>query len=199
MATTAHPSETAGYQPTTDEKFLLVHGWNMEGWEKRRGAETAFKRLWWQGYQGSVALFDWPTLHGFDGWWDVTVDSRHFDNSEFIAWQSAESLAKVLTELNGGGTLRVMAHSMGNVAMAEALRKYTGTPLHTYIADKAAVSAQYYDARWLNGARQQSTVRTPRTLWATLRQVTPAPSRTCFVLCGVLLAASTTTILMTML
>jgi hypothetical protein len=146
VATTAHHSETAGYQPTTDEKFLLVHGWNMEGWEKRRWAETAFKRLWWQGYQGSVALFDWPTLHGFDGWWDVTVDSRHFDNSEFIAWQSAESLAKVLTELNGGGTLRVMAHSMGNVAMAEALRKYTGTPLHTYIADKAAVSAQYYDA-----------------------------------------------------
>ncbi|PLX88538.1 MAG: hypothetical protein C0614_02425, partial [Desulfuromonas sp.] len=48
------------YEGATDEYVLFVHGWNMESWEKRRWAETVFKRLWWQGYQGEVGLFDWP-------------------------------------------------------------------------------------------------------------------------------------------
>jgi esterase/lipase superfamily enzyme len=125
VETAATHSQTAGYQSETDEKLLFVHGWNMQGWEKRRWAETMFKRLWWQGYKGSVALFDWPTMDGFTGswWWDLLVDSRHFDNSEYIAWRSADALAGLMGTLNSGGNLSVLAHSMGNVVMGEALKK----------------------------------------------------------------------------
>lgn len=147
-AAAAH-SQTAGYQPKSNEKFLFVHGWNMEGWEKKRWAETAFKRLWWQGYQGSVALFDWPTLHSFD-FFSVTGDHslHHFDDSEFRAWLSADALLGVIDMLNADENLRIMAHSMGNVVMGEALRKFDPhiPPLHTYIACKAALSSQYYDS-----------------------------------------------------
>jgi hypothetical protein len=142
-------SNVASYQPKTDERFLLVHGWNMDGGEKREWAATAFKRLWWQGYQGSVALFDWPTLYGCNFYNVVTrqTDLRNFDNSEFRAWLSSVALAGLLDELNANGKLRVMAHSMGNIVMGEALRKYKATapPLHTYIACQAAISAHYYD------------------------------------------------------
>jgi len=58
IPTTATHSQTASYSSATDEKFLLVHGWNMTDAEKTQWAETVFKRLWWQGYQGSVALFN---------------------------------------------------------------------------------------------------------------------------------------------
>jgi hypothetical protein len=34
---------------------------------------------------------------------------------------------------------------MGNVVMAEALKKYTGPKIKTYIAAQAAISAQFYD------------------------------------------------------
>jgi len=37
----ASHSQASEYKPKTDEKLLLVHGWNMESWEKRRWAETA--------------------------------------------------------------------------------------------------------------------------------------------------------------
>jgi Alpha/beta hydrolase of unknown function (DUF900). len=144
---TATRSQTATYQPQTDERFLLVHGWNMPEWEKKSWAATVFKRLWWQRYKGSVALFDWPTMHGFGegNWWDIAINLRHFDNSEFIAWRSSDALVNVFSHLNSGGQLRVLAHSMGNVVMTEALRKCPQGSVHTYIADKAAVSAQYYD------------------------------------------------------
>jgi len=146
-ASAAH-SQTAAYQPKTDEKLLFIHGWNMQDWEKRRWTETVFKRLWWQGYQGSVALFDWPTLYGFDGsdWWTVATNLRHFDNSEYISWLSSDALSGVFNTLNADGKLSVLAHSMGNVVTAEALRKYSGPQIKAYIATQAALSAQYYDA-----------------------------------------------------
>ena len=39
----------------------------MESWEKDRFAESAFKRLYWQGYQGRFGVFRWPTDYGFKG------------------------------------------------------------------------------------------------------------------------------------
>lgn len=141
--------QASSYVPKTGERILFVHGWNMAPWEKKRWTETMFKRLWWQGYRGSVALFDWPTLANYSGVMDAVTNMTHFDNSEYRAWQSADALATVITEMNGSGNLRVLAHSMGNVAVGEALQKYGGHPLlppvHTYIACQAALSAHYYD------------------------------------------------------
>jgi hypothetical protein len=136
----------AGYTPATAEKLLLIHGWNLNDAEKTQWAETTFKRLWWQGYQGSVALFSWPTLAENDNFWDVITKPHHFDNSEFRSWLSGDALIRVLEELNTGGALRVMAHSLGNAATSEAIRRYAGAEhIHTYIALQAAMSAQYYD------------------------------------------------------
>jgi len=138
--------QQAGYQHTKDQEFLLVHGWNMPEWEKRRWIETTFKRLWWQGYKGRVSSFEWPTLFGFDNLWTQATQLRHFDNSEYRAWLSGGCLAKLMNNLNKRGTLRVMAHSMGNVAAGQAIRSLPfGAPkIHTYIACQAALSAQYY-------------------------------------------------------
>lgn len=144
IPTTATHSQTASYSPATSEKFLLVHGWNMNAAEKTQWIQTVFKRLWWQGYQGSVALFDWPTLSDMN-FWDVLAGAHHFDNSEFRSWLSADALIGVFNALNGGGNLRVLAHSMGNVVTGEALRRYTGANLHTYLACQAALSAHFYD------------------------------------------------------
>lgn len=144
IPTTATHSQTASNSPVTDEKFLLVHGWNMNASEKTNWIETVFKRLWWQGYQGSVALFDWPTLSDMN-YGDVLAGAHHFDNSEFRSWLSSDALIDAFNTLNGDGNLRVLAHSMGNVAMVEALRRYTGANLHTYVACQAALSAHYYD------------------------------------------------------
>lgn len=146
------PSPRAfNYTAPTDANtpyILFVHGWNMRTDDKDIFAETAFKRLYWQGYQGRFGSFRWPTGSGFTGWKSVATDSDNFDNSEYQAWQSAQGLLNKLNELNTQYPNRVylLAHSMGNVVAGEALRLAGSSQVvKTYVASQAAVSAHTYD------------------------------------------------------
>ncbi len=89
-------------QNTNTPYILFVHGWNMQVWEKDRFAETAFKRLYWQGYQGRFGEFRWPTFAGFpvnEFQWEA-FDLRNYDNSESNAWASGVGLLNKLNDLN---------------------------------------------------------------------------------------------------
>lgn len=129
------------YDARTDtnlDYILFVHGYNMASWEKDRYAETAYKRLYWQGYQGRFAEFRWPTYDNF----------AFYDLSEAEAWPSAVGLENLLTSLNGKypGNVYVLAHSMGNVVAGEALRLAgTTNVVNTYVASQAAISARAYN------------------------------------------------------
>lgn len=139
--------------PAGTPYILFVHGWNMETWEKDRFAESAFKRLYWQGYQGRFGEFRWPTTYGFAGsFWQALTDTENFDKGEFNAWQSAAGLLNKLNNLNSQypGHIYVLAHSMGNDVAGEALRlaaqNGNGQIINTYVASQAAISAHNYDA-----------------------------------------------------
>jgi len=149
------------YDPATDTNtsyILYVHGWNMKPWEKDRFAESAFKRLYWQGYQGRFGLFRWPTGNGFSGELAITgnnplTDPHNYDNSEFTAWKSAAGLLNKLTSLNAQypGHVYMLAHSMGNVVAGEALRLAgTNHILNTYVAGQGAIPAHVYDSTVTN-------------------------------------------------
>jgi hypothetical protein len=127
--------------------ILYVHGWNMEPWEKDRYAETMYKRLYWQGYQGRFGSFRWPTDFDFSGIISVALDGDNYDLSETNAWASAVGLDNRLVALNiqYPGNVFVAAHSMGNIATGEALRKASATLVNTYVAMEGAVPAHCYD------------------------------------------------------
>jgi hypothetical protein len=135
------PTCQYSYDPaydTNDDYVLFVHGYNMASWEKDRFAETAYKRLYWQGYQGRFGEFRWPTFNRFTS----------YDTSETEAWNSALGLGNLLTNLNRlyPGNVYVLGHSMGNVVTGEALRLAgTNKIVNTYAASQAAVSARAYD------------------------------------------------------
>jgi hypothetical protein len=138
------------YNAPTDTNtpyILLVHGWNMQTWEKNRYAETAYKRLYWQGYKGRFGFYRWPTGNGISDTLDAVFHARNYDNSEYQAWQSASGLTNLLTQLNAEypGNVYLMAHSMGNVVAGEALRRASGQLVNTYIAMQGAVPAHCYD------------------------------------------------------
>ena len=121
-----------------DTYILFVHGYNMENWEKDRFAETAYKRLYWQGYQGRFGSFRWPTYQHF----------YQYDPSETAAWNSGVGLKRLLTSLHAQypGNVYVLGRSMGNVVTGEALRLAgTNEIVNTYVASQAAVSARAYD------------------------------------------------------
>jgi len=134
--------------------ILFVHGWNMHPWEKDAFAETAFKRLYWQGYQGRFGTFEWPCTYHTESIAAVT----DYDEGEYTAWLSAvplEGLLAHLASMDGSGNLSVMAHSMGNVVTGEALRLAAttgaGELVHVYVASQAAVPAQVYDGNITTG------------------------------------------------
>lgn len=136
---------------TNQPYVLFVHGWNMKTWEKDRFAEAAFKRLYWQGFDGHFGSFRWPTFNGFDtdSWQNPVTTPTHFDRSEFNAWRSGEGLKRLLVSLNNKhpGRVRMFAHSMGNVVAGEALRLAgTNILVHTYVASQAALPAHAYDS-----------------------------------------------------
>ncbi len=164
VASTAQQIGTCQLTGLDDDYILFVHGWRMEPWERRRFAETAFKRLWWQGYRGRFGLFSWPTE--WVSTWSVVgippfllLDTGNFNRSEQQAWNSGATLRRLLISLNSGaqtGKVRVFAHSMGNVVMGEALRQLAASGysnvVHTYVSCQGAVASHAYDA--------QATVRT---------------------------------------
>ncbi len=140
--------------PAGNDYILFVHGWNLPTWEKDAFAQTAFKRLYWQGYKGHFGEFRWPTGYGFD-WTGIITDPRNYDNSESNAWASATGLKNLLTTLDSEypGNVYLMAHSMGNVVAGEALRLADSSQVvNTYVAMQGAVPAHCYDPTTANRA-----------------------------------------------
>lgn len=121
--TESAPAGYLGFQypqpaPTNTPYILFVHGWNMDLGDKDNFAESAFKRLYWQGYQGRFGAFYWPTYFGFTGnYWSASTDPRNFDYSENVAWLSPAGLLNQVKILNSEypGQVYLLAHSMGNV------------------------------------------------------------------------------------
>ena len=125
------------------EYILFVHGFNMPVWARHRWAETAYKRLWWLGYKGTLGLFSWPCALG----------DLQYDHSEENAWKSGRGLEDCLLKLRAEGRdAHVIAHSQGNVVMAQALRgakddtTFSGYLAKGYLASQAAITASAFDS-----------------------------------------------------
>jgi len=154
-ATTASLASGYAYDSTITAEnnyILFVHGWNLPTWEKDAFAETAFKRLYWQGYKGHFGSFRWPTGYGVSGIISAITDARNYDNSESNAWASATGLLGKLNDLHTAysGHVYLMAHSMGNVVAGEALNQAGSQVVNTYVAMQGAVPAHCYDASTAN-------------------------------------------------
>ena len=153
VATKIQSAVANPFAPDDPDYVLFVHGWRMLPWERRSFAETAYKRLFWQGYNGGFGLFSWPTEWNSGTIYSHTTDARNYSRSERKAYWSARGLHGVLTTLNGTGLNKVhmFAHSMGNIVASEALRLEATSPtprkiVSTYVLSQAASVAHAYDA-----------------------------------------------------
>jgi hypothetical protein len=152
--------ESAPFLSGTDTA-VFVHGWNMtDGTQdnspdtdwKKAFTETAFKRMYWQGYRGNLFAFDWPTFADSEGPFPARVETFNltFNASEYQAWRSGQALMHYLASIKSPtGRTHLFGHSMGNIVAAEAMRQWVanGHPdalVTTYIAMQAAISAGTY-------------------------------------------------------
>jgi hypothetical protein len=128
----------------TKQYIVFVHGWNMSYEGSHNFAETMFKRLWQRGYKGRFASMRWPTL---DDSFPTPIGEvpYTYNASEYRAWKCGESLKQLVNNLPAGYTRNVVAHSMGNVVAASALKK--GMSVANYALLNGAVSAGCFDER----------------------------------------------------
>ena len=149
---------------TEGDDVVFVHGWNMphgqvagpdeffpEGtvlpdW-KRGFAETAFKRLYWQGFRGNFYSFEWPTFTNLEGPRDGQLGldealNLTYNPSEYQAFRSGQALKNFLSGLRSSPT-HLLAHSMGNVVAAEALRQWSVQSDTALVANYVAMEAAF--------------------------------------------------------
>jgi len=132
----------------TDDTVIFVHGWRMSPAGRSQFAETFYKRLWHRGFKGRFAAFQWNTHHSNSWQWvpfiggGIDAYLSKYNDSEQIAWESAEALK---TFVNGlpGESKHVAAHSMGNIVTSEAIR--LGMNVNNYALMQAAVPSAAYD------------------------------------------------------
>ena len=147
---TADSGTQARQYAQDDEILVFVHGWRMDTEHRRQFAETAYKRLYWSGYRGTMALYSWPTLYHEGDLEDFWGDPGHFNKSEELAWHSSVGLHRLLTDKiheYGSDNVNLIAHSMGGIVASEALNilERNDQKIHTAILTQAAVSAHFYN------------------------------------------------------
>ena len=140
-------NEAGGPLNSDSDTVIFIHGWNNTNEWKKATSETAFKRLYHQGYKGRFVHFNWPTQ----------VGTLTYNTSDFIAYKSGSVLKELIESFhvemgaNAADKLTIYAHSMGNVVASEALRLWevenpNQSAVANYVASNAAVSADAYGA-----------------------------------------------------
>ena len=131
----------------TKSAVVFVHGYRMRTWERRSYAETMYKRMYWQQFNGKFVLLSWPT----EFWTSSTVGGlfspQNYDRSEFTArrcgYAMFDKIENMKSDLNAG-SLILTAHSMGNVVLSEALRRAQAPIADVYLAFQSAEAAGAY-------------------------------------------------------
>lgn len=139
----------------TEQVLVYVHGWRLRYLDYMTWANTTYKRLWHQGFNGRFYGFRWPTFSADNnGWSPFVVDEvfestelkpggATFNASEYRAWLSGHGLADFVERLNVRGERAVIAHSMGNTVVGSALRR--DSTIASWIMCNAAASAMMFE------------------------------------------------------
>ncbi|MEI6676521.1 MAG: alpha/beta hydrolase [Verrucomicrobiota bacterium] len=127
------------FEPLPDEEkkcVVFVHGINMSVDEVKAYTAAFYKRLWWEGYKGRLAVFRWPTHIQADDGIDI------FNASEYRSWTAGSTLKQYVDWLRNGlgcdWIFGLAAHSLGNPCACSALRQ--GMVVDNYVMLEAALS-----------------------------------------------------------
>lgn len=100
-----------------NEAFVFIHGYNVSFEDAaRRTAQMAYDLA----FDGLAAFFSWPSKVSLEG---------YLADKETIEWAipHIKEFLELMAEKSGAETIHVIAHSMGNKGLAEALGSIADT------------------------------------------------------------------------
>jgi hypothetical protein len=147
------------HDPTVNKTLVFIHGYSVTSGEAEDSFKELYKRTFWAGFRGNFVGFTWEG----DDWYVpfsglLTSDGKHlFRPNQTHAFQSAPALIQFLRDIDATwgddvtpADIDVMAHSLGNQVMWEAMRINSwsgGGPLfHNAISVEAAVWQEAFES-----------------------------------------------------
>jgi hypothetical protein len=127
-----NPEHFLGFDETTSEQnFVLVHGYNVNAQEARGFQAEVFKRLFWSGMNAKFWAITW---YGWESQIDVPIYGKRSPNYHINvrhAYNAGKMLKDFVAEQNMSAPT-IAAHSLGNVVASTAIQK--GMPYSSYIS-----------------------------------------------------------------
>ena len=121
-----HISGFADSYDMTKDILIFLHGFNVDLTSAMTSNRIFFRRLYWSGYRDNYIGIAWNGIYGAEG----TLSKLNFDACVEQALRSSRSINKFLAELPKENNINIMAHSLGNLVMWDALRleRYKSAP-----------------------------------------------------------------------
>lgn len=143
------PDHFSGFDETTsDQNFILIHGYNVNAQDSRGFQAEVFKRLYWSGMKAKLWAITW---YGWESQSETQVWGKRSPNYHINvrhAYNAGKMLKDFVTEQQITSPT-VAAHSLGNMVASTAIEK--GMPYSNYIMQDAAVALEAF-----NGAETES-------------------------------------------
>ena len=136
---------TAPYKADKDY-IIFLHGFNVDTESAINASATLFRRLYWTGFRGNYIGINWEGT-----WVSEGVSAIAFNECVKRAFRSADSLRRFVLSLPGGAEQKnLMAHSLGNLVVWEALRLHAAmnsdNPTHLVKRVYSVQAAVFEDA-----------------------------------------------------
>lgn len=118
------------------DALVFIHGFNWTKEDAIIGNCNFFRRLYWSGYRGNYFGITWYGDY-FPFSWEVIksndprrlLHKSYFDTDVFQALQSSDSLRLFIeNKISNLPAIHLVAHSLGNLVMWDAIRLHTYTP-----------------------------------------------------------------------
>jgi hypothetical protein len=141
-----------------DKYFIFIHGYNVDEGDAVDWNRAMFRRMYWTGFRGNYIGLTW---HGDEGQIDIVDITPKFWANNLNAMQSSDSVMRFFRNTLQGSwnansqNITVMAHSLGNLVMWDALRLYA----KNYPNDKAVKNAVSVEAAvWSEAFNNEGSV-----------------------------------------
>jgi len=136
-------------QDEASQLIVFVHGICVTDNGFNSFSQTMFKRLWWAGYKGRFAAFQWSTPPFPTDWGQIVEHPINatalFNNGEYHAWYCGQGLKDFVSHEKSSvasrgstPTVGIVAHSLGNVVANSAYAQ--GMHSDYYAALEGAIS-----------------------------------------------------------
>lgn len=104
---------------TGEPYFIFLHGFNVSPADALNTNRIVFRRLHWTGYRDNYIGITWNGNQASDWIWN------YFDHNMENALLSGKAVSSFVASLPGGAVQKnIVAHSLGNLVMWDALRQH---------------------------------------------------------------------------